>query len=182
MDSAQARLRVFAEHRLALIDYAAPIVGSRDAAEDVVQEAYFRFVPAQPADRTTIPAGLRVPAAYLYRIVRNLALDWTRRDKAEQRRDAAYAEIRDPMPVTASPEEERLCEEEVRRVLAALHELPDAKRRAYEMKIFGELSLPVIAERLGVSRATAHRMVRDALIHVMRRVERLAVPDATDEE
>lgn len=177
MDEPQALLRVFVEHRRALIDYAAPIVGSRDAAEDVVQEAYFRFIPVHPVNQSETSAGLRIPAAYLYRIVRNLALDWTRRNQAEKRRDAAYAETREQVPLVASPEEELLCNEDVRCLRDALAELPEPKRRAYEMKIFGELSLPVIAENLGVSRATAHRMVRDALVHVMRRLDRMDVPD-----
>lgn len=66
-------MRIYAEHRPALVDYATPIVGSRDNAEDVVQEAYFRFVPTRPP----LLLGLRTPVGYLYRIVRNIALDWT---------------------------------------------------------------------------------------------------------
>jgi RNA polymerase sigma-70 factor (ECF subfamily) len=69
-----ARLKLYLTHRAALIDYATPIVGCRARAEDVVQEAYIRFVPARVAD-----ARIEQPVAYLYRIVRNVALDWTRR-------------------------------------------------------------------------------------------------------
>lgn len=176
MNSAQARLRLYAEHRPALVDYATPIVGSRDSAEDVVQEAYFRFVPTRPP----LLLGLRTPVGYLYRIVRNIAIDWTRRHAAEQRRDAAYALTRDPAPAVASPEEELLCSDEARFVLAVLASLPEKKRRAYEMSVFGECSSTLIAKQLGVSRATAHRLVQDAMIHVMRAVERITPEDNDD--
>ncbi|MFT4055634.1 MAG: sigma-70 family RNA polymerase sigma factor [Novosphingobium sp.] len=169
MDGVRARLRIYAEHRPALVDYATPIVGSCDSAEDVVQEAYFRFVPTKPS----LLMGLRTPVGYLYRIVRNIAIDWTRRDAAELRRNAAYALTRDVQPLAPSAEEEILCNDEARQVLAALAELPEPKRRAYEMSVFGEMSSAQIADHLGISRATAHRMVQAAMIHVMRRVERL---------
>lgn len=173
MNSVQARLRIYAEHRPALVDYAAPIVGSRDNAEDVVQEAYFRFVPTRPP----LLLGLRTPVGYLYRIVRNIAIDWTRRDAAEKRRDAAYALTRDPLPLAPSAEDELICNDEARIVLATLAELPEKKRRAYEMSVFGELSSAAIAQQLEVSRATAHRLVQEAMLHVMRAVERIGMKD-----
>jgi RNA polymerase sigma-70 factor (ECF subfamily) len=173
LNSAQARLRIYAEHRPALVDYATPIVGSRDNAEDVVQEAYFRFVPTRPP----LLLGLRTPVGYLYRIVRNIALDWTRRSAAEQRRDAAYALTRDPCPLAASAEDELICNDEARIVLAALGGLPERTRRAYEMSVFGGLSSAAIAQQLEVSRATAHRLVQEAMLQVMRAVERIRMKD-----
>nr|WP_269807513.1 sigma factor [Pseudomonas sp. NMI795_08] len=77
-------------HRPALVDYATPIVGCRARAEDVVQEAWLRF-SRQPGD-----ADIRHPASYLYRIVRNLALDQTRRtatEKAQPGGDEILAEL-----------------------------------------------------------------------------------------
>ena len=168
MEHDQDRLRLYLTHRTALIDYAAPIVGCRARAEDVVQEAYLRFVPS---------AGERVPVdrpvSYLYRIVRNLAFDWTRRLSAEARRAAAQAAI-DPV-AAASPEEEALHRDELRRVYAALSEVPERSRRAFEMHRFGGLTFHQIAARLDVSVATAHRLVRDVLIHV---AARLTPPEA----
>ena len=57
------------EHRRALVEYAARIVGSRAQAEDLVQEAWFRL------DAAVRKRAIHEPLAYLYRIVRNLALD-----------------------------------------------------------------------------------------------------------
>ncbi|MCS4064264.1 MULTISPECIES: sigma factor [Pseudomonas] len=82
---ADEKLQFYLAHRAALLDYAAPIVGCRARAEDVVQEAWLRF------SRQQDDADIRHPASYLYRIVRNLALDQTRRtatEKAQPRRRA----------------------------------------------------------------------------------------------
>lgn len=167
LKEAEARLEVYLAHRRALIDYATPIVGSRARAEDVVQEAYIRFVqPASP------PTGVRQPASYLYRVVRNLAVDLVRGLSAEGRRDASYAEVVDSVSAVPSPEDELLHRDELILVAAALAELPDAKRLAFEMSRFGGLPFADIARHLDVSPASAHRMAQEALLHVMRRLQR----------
>ncbi len=82
MSPVDEKLQLYLSHRAALIEYAMPIVGDRMRAEDVVQEAFLRFAPARPAPAD--PARNQ-PLGYLYRIVRNLALDLTRRRLTEQR-------------------------------------------------------------------------------------------------
>ncbi|MFT3964635.1 MAG: sigma-70 family RNA polymerase sigma factor [Sphingobium sp.] len=167
MKKTEARLKLYLEYRPALVDYAAPIVGSRPAAEDAVQEAYFRFVPppGPPA------AALRSPASYLYRVVRNIALDMTRRISAEARRDKAYAEIVVPLATTPSPEQEAIGRDELQHVEAALDELPHEQRLAFEMSRLGGATFHDIGLRLGVSKATAHRLAQEAFAHVMSRLK-----------
>ena len=166
MQHDDTRLKLYLTHRAALIDYATPIVGCRARAEDVVQEAYIRFVPARAAE-----ARIEQPVAYLYRIVRNVALDWTRRFAAEARRDEAGAPVAGPAPATPSPEETALYRDQLRCVEAALAELPDPVRQAFEMHRLGGLTLQQIARQLGVSTATAGRWTQEALFHIARRLE-----------
>jgi RNA polymerase sigma-70 factor (ECF subfamily) len=166
LQEAEARLQIYLTHRRALVDYATPIVGSRAHAEDVVQEAYIRFVPPDGPS-----PGVRQPASYLYRVVRNLALDLVRGFAAESRRDAAYAEATGPVPLAPSPEEELFHRDELGRVSTALAELPDDKRAAFEMNRLGGLPFHEIARHLGVSPATAHRNAQDALVHIMHRLQ-----------
>lgn len=163
MQHDDTRLKLYLTHRAALIDYATPIVGCRARAEDVVQEAYIRFVPARAAE-----ARIEQPVAYLYRIVRNVALDWTRRFAAEARRDEAGAA---GVTATPSPEDTALFRDALRRVKAALSELPDPVRTAFEMHRLSGLTLQQIARQLGVSTATAGRWTHDALFHIARRLE-----------
>jgi RNA polymerase sigma factor, sigma-70 family len=155
-------LVLYLTHRPALINYAAPIVGCRARAEDVVQEAYLRFVQVARDEKVL------QPVAYLYRIVRNLAVDWVRRLGAEVREDGGTAEpLAADMP---SPEDEVLYRDELRLLAEALAELPETTQRAFTMHRFDGLTLQVIAERLGISVAGAHRLVRDALAHCARRL------------
>jgi len=76
----KATLSVFLAHRRALVNYASGIIGSRTHAEDVVQEAYIRFSAAGDGQQGK---PIDHPVSYLYRIVRNLAIDWTRRSSWE---------------------------------------------------------------------------------------------------
>lgn len=153
------------ENRPALVDYAAPIVGSRSTAEDAVQEAYFRFVPPPGP-----PADIDSPASYLFRIVRNIAIDMTRRVSSEARRDARLAQVTDGAARSPSPEEETAHREALALVKAALDELPSETRKAFEMKRLDGQTYEAIAARLGTSKSSAHRLVQNALTHIMRRM------------
>jgi RNA polymerase sigma-70 factor (ECF subfamily) len=72
----------------ALRSYIARVSGSIDAADDILQEVFMRFLLKAPAD-------LSEPAmrGYLYRTAESLIVDQWRRSKREQQRDlAAYAQ------------------------------------------------------------------------------------------
>jgi RNA polymerase sigma-70 factor (ECF subfamily) len=152
---------LFMGHRKALISYSARILGSRDVAEDIVQEAYLRFgisnSPAQTA---------REALAYLYRIVRNLSLDIVKRRKIEQR-----AQNDDPpfwiVPRAAeTPEQTTLFCDEVRIAQQVLASLPKDIQIAVEMHRHGGCTLEAVAEHLGISVATAHRHVKTAMVKI----------------
>lgn len=165
MKYADDRLKVFTSHRAALVDYVTPITGCRSRAEDVVQDAFLRYMPLGVEGASASGAG------YLYRIVRNLAIDTMRRSSMEARYlDSDAVTWLEPAG-QASPEELALFEDQVRRVASTLSELPDKERLALEMHRFGEYTLAEIGERLGVSVATAHRMVRSALVRVAKGLE-----------
>jgi RNA polymerase sigma-70 factor (ECF subfamily) len=161
------KLDLFLTYRSALVDYVTPMVGDKARAEDVVQEAFIRFVPAGGGAGPTVEQ----PVAYLYRVVRNLALDWVRRRALERRQEEA-----EPLwwmvPATPrTPEQELAHREALARTMAALEDLPHAARVAFEMHRFGGHTLQEIARRLGVSVPTAHRLVRDALVRIAGGIE-----------
>ena len=133
LDSSADKLDLYLAHRSALVDYAAPIVGCRARAEDVVQEAWLRFNGRQDP-------GLAInnPVGYLYRIVRNLALDLTRSIATERRQ----------------PDGDSL-----------LAQLPERTRMAFEMHRLGGYTLQQIAAALGISVGLTHQLVHDALSH-----------------
>ncbi len=157
------RLELYLTHRAALIDYAMPILGERSRAEDVVQEAFLRFVPRAGAD-------IRQPVSYLYRIVRNLAFDAARRRRTELHTSEPAEWWMLPAQVR-TPEEELIHRQAIERVEAVLAGLSTQARLAIEMNRFGGYTLQEIAARLGISVATAHRLVRGGLLRIAAAME-----------
>jgi RNA polymerase sigma-70 factor (ECF subfamily) len=158
------RLDLFLAHRTALIDYAHPIVGCRSRAEDVVQEAYLRFATA--GERGDAP--ILQPVGYLYRIVRNLAVDWVRHLAQEDRPPPAVME--QVASAAPSPEQAAVDRDQLRTAIAALEELPPRTRLAFELHRLQGATFPDIARQLGISVGLAHRLVKDALTHCAERL------------
>lgn len=161
MRSTSSLLAIFLAHRSALIDYANRIVGDHARAEDVVQEAYLRF------DSVASAKLLDEPVGYLYRIVRNLALDGRRR----LTREAIYIDkqssdvTEQAADLTPSPEAAAAGRSELLALKAALAELPERTRRALELHRFEGKTVKCVAESLGVSVGTAHALIVDGLEH-----------------
>ncbi|NTJ41881.1 RNA polymerase sigma factor [Agrobacterium larrymoorei] len=157
------RYSVYAAHRLDLIRYATPILGSREDAEEIVQEAFLKFVPQQ----AETPHSLK---AYLFRIVRNLALDVRKRRRYDLR------ERPDDTPFWGLPQDHRTPEDhalfcdEVRQVTSILATLPENVRVALEMHRFGGYGLEEIAKHLGTSVASVHRLIRTGLAEIARQL------------
>lgn len=160
-------LSLFVTHRRALVNYASSIVGSRAQAEEVVQEAWLRF------DKASNSRFLEDATGYLYRIVRNLALDRRRRMNRESQLitdddfDAAAGICPDDTP---TPETVALYRDECALVMEALAELPERTRIAFEMHRFGNAKLREIAAALGISVPFAHRLVAHAVQHCKARL------------
>jgi RNA polymerase sigma-70 factor (ECF subfamily) len=156
-------LTLFMSHRGELVNYASAIVGDRARAEDVVQEAWLRFGSAAEKGAVDEPVG------FLYRVVRNLAIDGRRRRTRELRvvDSDLPADKADSYP---SPEAEAAGREELRLLRQALAELPERTRIALEMRRFGGFKLKEIAAHLGVSVTVAHELVARGIAHCRDRV------------
>jgi RNA polymerase sigma-70 factor (ECF subfamily) len=160
-------LGLFVMHRRALVNYASSIVGSRAQAEDVVQEAWLRF------DEASRGRALEDATGYLYRIVRNLALDSRRRLSRESQliTDVDFEDAAGTCPDgTPTPEAVALYKDEYAVVMAALAELPERTRIAFEMHRFGDAKLREIATVLNISVPFAQRLVADAVQHCKERL------------
>jgi RNA polymerase sigma-70 factor (ECF subfamily) len=114
------------------------------------------------------------PLSYLYRIVRNLALDGRRSQAREERYLVRGADLlADGVPEDRpSPEAEAVGRGELRAVRAALLELPERTRIALEMHRFGGATLKDIADFLDISVGLAHALVRDGLEHCRARLRK----------
>ena len=114
-----------------------------DVAEDVVQEAFLKLVRlGQPPEDA---------AAWLYRVVRNGALDAAKRARRRQRRESAAAR---PVRWFVEPEVDGL---EADTAVAALERLAPERREVIVARHWGGLSFEQIAEVAGCSASTAFR-------------------------
>ena len=167
MTEGAGKLDPYLGHREALINRAASIVGCRVRAEDVVQDAWLHW------ERAARQQTLHQPLHYLYRIVRNLAIDVRRRAKREARvvSPEAGLDAHRVADATPSPEVAASAREELRRLADVVAELPERTRLALEMHRLGGYGLKEIAARLGVSLTTAHEIIAKGIAHCQRRLD-----------
>lgn len=157
----KTRQEVYIANRTALVAYATRILGSRETAEDIVQDAFLRFVPA-----TANPASSGQMLSYLYKIVRNLAFDFLKRQKVEAREKQSEPPFWSMPADIPTPEDFASVSDDVRKIAQVLADLPTDLRTALEMHRFGGYTLEEIATHLDISVATAHRHVRTAMMRV----------------
>lgn len=138
-----------------LAEYALRMLGSRDTAEDVVQDLFV----ALWARRDRWPEAGKL-AAYLHRAVRNRSLNQLRRQKTARR----WLERVDPDPVAAPVAHTALEHEEMTAVLReALAGLSPRCREVFVLSRDQALTYPEIAETLGISIKTVETLMGRAL-------------------
>jgi len=137
-------IRLFHDEGRSLVRLARIFVDDRDAAEDIVQEAFLRL--ARHAGR--IHDEIKAPA-YLRSIVLNLARDHNRRGLLSLRHHAPRGHDVDVDP--AAFDEQLVRDEEHRVVLAAVRALPRRQRDCVTLRYFEDFGIPAIASTLGLS-------------------------------
>ena len=148
-------VRLFRTEGRSLVRLARLFVDDRDAAEDIVQEAFLRL--ARHGGR--IEALERAPA-YLRSIVLNLARDHNRRGLVSLRHHATLGRDID---VDTSFVDQLVSTEENRRVLDAVRKLPARQRDCITLRYFEELSIDGIAATLGLSVNTVKTHLQRAM-------------------
>lgn len=132
---------------------------SREAAEDVTQEAFLRFLglaDAAPA-RGEEDCGRGYGPAYLYTIARNLCMDEFRRRKRTVSSGAeGWAE-----QIADADQAEKVLEQIA--LENALSKLSGEERELILLRYANEEPFAVICEIFAISRFTAHRRLKRAL-------------------
>ena len=132
--------RLIDAHAAPLVLYARQWCGT---PEDVVQEAFMKLVRQKRAPADAV--------AWLYRVVRNGALDASKCARRRQRRESAAAR---PGRWFVEPEVDGL---DARAAVAALERLVPEQREAIVAHHWGGLSFEQIAAVVGCSASTAFR-------------------------
>ncbi len=129
---------VFEAEESGLLRYALGLTGRRAVAEETVQEAFLRL--------HGLWAEVENPRAWLYRCVRNLALNH-RRDHRPETELADEA----PAPEAALPVETLARDEAVGAMRLLLAELPPEDRTLVQLKYQDDLKYQEIGRRTGLS-------------------------------
>src|SRR6266702_942977 len=125
----------FRERYPELVQFLHGLTGDRAAGEDMAQEAFARLWTRGPQAR---------PGAdyWLFKVARNVALDWLKTEGRRNHRERSAPMASDP-PAFA--------EDEIERVRAVVQELSPRDREVLLLREFSELSYAQIAEVVGRS-------------------------------
>lgn len=135
---------------------------NEETAADLTQDTFLRVLAAPPGESATT----HNPAAYLFRVARNLSIDHERRERRLLRVDMPaedFAAIADPAP---SPETSVYDRQRLELTQAALAELPERTRAAFEMHRLGDMTIASVAAVLGLSTSRTWTLIRDAYEHI----------------
>jgi len=131
---------LFRQEASSLVRLTRLFVDDRNAAEDLVQEAFIRL--ARSGHRIRDPA--KAPA-YLRSIVLNLARDHNRRGLMSLRHHL-------PQDDQGAIDDELTLRDDQQRVIDALRELPHRQRDCIVLRYYDDLGIDDIASTLGISR------------------------------
>jgi RNA polymerase sigma-70 factor (ECF subfamily) len=136
------------EHGPALALYASQWT---DAADDCVQEALIELAAQRQRPERVV--------AWLYRVVKNRALNTARGNRRRRRRETRVTADR----FAAFGGSDGFDRDEITAATEALNRLEDDERELVVMRIWGGLTYEEIGAAIGVSTATAHRQYERAL-------------------
>jgi RNA polymerase sigma-70 factor (ECF subfamily) len=135
------------------------VLGDASAAEDVAQEAFVRlWRHAEAYDARRAPV-----ATWLLTITRNLAIDAVRLRRADPTDPAVLVALALPS-AEPGPAEAALVDFDVRRVRAAIRDLPDPQRRALVRAAFLGQTAAEIGTYEAIPLGTAKTRVRAAML------------------
>ncbi len=156
---------LFRAQGVALVRLARIFTDDRNAAEDLVQEAFIRYQRSR--HRIEDP---NAAAAYLRSIVCNLARDHNRRGLMSRRHHARRPPDPPAQPLDVEVVDRLASDREGERVMQALRGLPKRQRDCLVLRFHLELTEREIGETLGISPNTVKTHVRRGLATLQERL------------
>lgn len=142
MDADELVAELFIEEGAALVRLARLFTDDRNAAEDLVQEAFIRL--HRSADRIRDPAKA---APYLRSILLNLARDHNRRGLMSLR----HSEALTPAASPEAPDDRVVLDAEQTALIDALEDLPSRQRECLLLRFYFDLTEREIGATLRIS-------------------------------
>ena len=165
-------MAIYLSRRSAIERFLISRLGSKDEAEDVLQELFLKL------DRTELSQEVQNPGAYLFRMALNLARDRRRERSRARTRDNDWVGIRyvmagtEPVADIPSAEAGYQAKQRVAAIHTAIEELSPQCRRVFLLHKIEGLSHKEVARQVGISRSTVEKHMNTALKHLIRQLER----------
>jgi RNA polymerase sigma-70 factor (ECF subfamily) len=162
-------IRVYHDHRPALLRMLTARTGEPSDAEDLLQELWIR-VQRQP------PVEVQHARAYLFRMAQNLLTDRMRARQRRMTRERRWSdEATDFAPSMSAQvdhaktaEQLMLEREDIATLASAIASLPDGARRAFELHKIDGVSQLEVADRLGISKSGVEKHMAVAIKYLRR--------------
>lgn len=132
-------------------------VGSREAAEDLMQDTWLKLASAK-AD-----AVVENPVGFVTKAASNTVLDHLRKERRRAAIDAEIQEILWEGQDEFSPERVAIGRDTLKAVQAVLDAMPEKSRRIFLMNRLGGVSHRQIARQLGISEEAVYYHIRRVL-------------------
>lgn len=146
-------------------------VGSREAAEDLTSDTFYKVLRAIDRYRTSS----RPFRAWIYLIATNTTIDYLRTRKPAINLD----EIDDPLAPGQAVDEQVVQRSEVARVRAALATLNEAQRTAVSLKLGQDMHTADIAASMGRSEGAVKLLIHRGLAAIRQQLETAVAPEGT---
>jgi RNA polymerase sigma-70 factor (ECF subfamily) len=155
-----------------VLGIALKVVGEQGAAEDVLQETFWRVWRSA----STFQAERGAFTGWLFRIARNLAIDTYRKRNVRPQAIAGAADAEPILDQTPDPNVDVVEQTQAllkhRQVRSAIATLPQVQRQVIELAYFYGMTRQEIAEATGEALGTIHTRARLALQKLREELER----------
>ncbi|MBI5266736.1 MAG: RNA polymerase sigma factor [candidate division Zixibacteria bacterium] len=151
-------------HKRMAFQTALGLVGNRDDAYDISQEAFLRAYRSSGTYKSDQPF-----LPWFYTIIANLARTWLKKRSVAKSRDVDLDDVEYLMTSDTTPEEEYIRGEEIDLLRKSLLKLPFDDREIITLHHFRNMSYDEIAELLAIPRGT----VMSRLYYARKRLARL---------
>ncbi len=158
------------EHRSELERVARKIVGCPQQAEDIVQEAFYKYSVALSKNHEEKNIG------YLFQIVKNLSIDILRRSKTEDKIFDHHQSddlVEDVTVASSTADQVATQKLQNKKIVEILENFPREMRVAVIMHLIEGYNLREIAEELEVSLGKAHSLVKEGTLRCRKEMKTL---------
>ena len=153
--------KLYEAHYMRVFSYAMTLTGSREAAEEITQETFFRAFSRSGTYRQEADE-----ATWLCAIAKNLFYDEKRRQKKTEPMPEEMPDAGKSVEQTAADRDSSF------RIHVALHAMEEPYREIFELRVFGELSFREIGTIFGKTENWARVTYHRARLKLQERMEK----------